>query len=179
MDRYLTIMSMMAIMDRLIMSEESNGAAEGTEYPSVRRQPHRQYEIELKRRVVEETFAPDASVSIVARRHDVNANLVFEWRKRYRQGTLVDKKTLARKAFPAPELVRIGVVDNDGVLRPLPVSNHPIPPSGEKGKMNASPESRPSGIIEIELSSGIKVRVDADIDEAALRRVMAVVREAA
>ena len=179
MDRYLTIMSMMAIMDMLIMSEESNGSAAGTEYPAIRKQAHRQYTIELKRRVVEETFAPEASVSIVARRHDVNANLVFEWRKRYRQGTLVDKKTLARKALPAPELVRIGVVDHDGVLRPLPVSNHPIPSSGEKGKMNASPASRPSGIIEIELVGGIKVRVDVGIDEAALRRVLAVIREVA
>jgi hypothetical protein len=41
------------------------------------------------------------------------------------------------------------------------------------------PESRPPGIIEIELHGGIKVRVDASIDESALRRVLAVIREAA
>jgi hypothetical protein len=35
------------------------------------------------------------------------------------------------------------------------------------------------GIIEIELPGGFKVRVDACIDEAALRLVLAVVREAA
>ena len=32
------------------------------------------------------------------------------------------------------------------------------------------------GIIEIELRNGIKVRVDAGIDDAALRRVLAVIR---
>jgi transposase len=35
---------------------------------------------------VEETLLPGASVSRVARRHDVNANQVFYWRKLYREG---------------------------------------------------------------------------------------------
>src|SRR5260221_9262275 len=34
-----------------------------------------------KRRIVAETFAPGASVSIVARRHDLNANMLFTWRR--------------------------------------------------------------------------------------------------
>jgi transposase len=37
-----------------------------------------------KRRIVAETLAPGASVSIVARRHDVNANQLFAWRRKYR-----------------------------------------------------------------------------------------------
>jgi transposase-like protein len=39
----------------------------------------------LKREIVAATFAPGASVSIVARQYDVNANQVFSWRKRYRE----------------------------------------------------------------------------------------------
>src|SRR5215469_1262222 len=35
----------------------------------------------LKRRMVAETLEPGASVSIVARRHDVNANQLFKWRR--------------------------------------------------------------------------------------------------
>jgi transposase len=31
---------------------------------------------------------PGASVAVVARRHDVNANQVFHWRKLYREGRL-------------------------------------------------------------------------------------------
>jgi transposase-like protein len=38
-----------------------------------------------KRRIVEETLEPDASVARVARAHRVNANQVFHWR---RQGLL-------------------------------------------------------------------------------------------
>jgi len=37
----------------------------------------------LKRQIVAETRAPGASVSVVARRYDVNANQVFRWRRRY------------------------------------------------------------------------------------------------
>jgi transposase len=35
----------------------------------------------LKRQIVVETQAPGASVSIVARRHDVNSNQLFRWRR--------------------------------------------------------------------------------------------------
>ena len=34
-----------------------------------------------KRRIVAETYERGASVSAVARRHDVNANLLFSWRR--------------------------------------------------------------------------------------------------
>lgn len=41
-----------------------------------------------RRAIVEETLLQGASVSRVARRHDVNANQVFHWRKLYREGRL-------------------------------------------------------------------------------------------
>jgi transposase len=47
-----------------------------------------------KREIVEETLRAGASVSVVARAHDVNANQVFRWRKLYREGQLeVDEST--------------------------------------------------------------------------------------
>lgn len=39
-----------------------------------------------RRQIVEETMKPGASVSQVARAHDVNANQVFQWRRQYRAG---------------------------------------------------------------------------------------------
>ena len=68
----------------------------------------KRWPIALKCRIVEETFVPGASVAIVARRNNANANQVFAWRKQYRQGTLVGKKSLAGKALPSPDLLRIG-----------------------------------------------------------------------
>src|SRR5215470_8189535 len=41
-----------------------------------------------RRQIVEETLKPGASVAVVARAHEVNANQVFLWRKQYREGWL-------------------------------------------------------------------------------------------
>jgi transposase len=37
------------------------------------------------KRIVEEALAPGASVAAVARRHELNANLVFKWIRRSRE----------------------------------------------------------------------------------------------
>src|ERR1700722_5816128 len=47
----------------------------------VDRPKHRQWSEAAKRQIVAETLEPGSSVSIVARRHDVNANQVFKWRR--------------------------------------------------------------------------------------------------
>ena len=47
----------------------------------------RRRSVEARRKIVEETLQPGASVARVARRHDVNANQVFHWRKLYREGS--------------------------------------------------------------------------------------------
>ena len=41
-----------------------------------------------RRQIVEETYQAGASVARVARRHGVNANQVFNWRRQYREGKL-------------------------------------------------------------------------------------------
>lgn len=51
------------------------------------RRRHRSWPEALKREIVAASLAPGSSVSIVARRYDVNANQVFAWRKRYRGGS--------------------------------------------------------------------------------------------
>jgi transposase len=45
--------------------------------------------IEEKLKIVEEALEPGASVAEVAREHGVNANQVFNWRRKYRQGQMV------------------------------------------------------------------------------------------
>lgn len=57
--------------------------------------PKRRFRSKQERRqIVEETLKPVASVSLVARAHDVNANQVFKWRKLYREGRL-DRRSAA------------------------------------------------------------------------------------
>lgn len=45
-----------------------------------KRRARRQFSADFKRQVVAETHTPGTSVSVVARRHDINANLLFRWR---------------------------------------------------------------------------------------------------
>ena len=49
-----------------------------------------------KREIIEETLRAGASVSVVARAHDVNANQVFRWRKLYREGQLEVEESTTR-----------------------------------------------------------------------------------
>jgi transposase len=161
------------------MTGTTNGSANDQSKKTVGKETHRQYTINFKRRIVEETFAPGESVSIVARRHNINANLVFGWRKKYREGTLVDGKRPAAPALPESDLIRIGVVDTGKELCAVPVSNNasvrpltPVPVSTE----SPAPEH---GTIEIELPNRVKVRIAAYVNEAALRRVLAVARQQA
>ena len=48
---------------------------------TARRGGRRNWSDALKRQIVGETLEPGSSVSIVARRHDVNANQLFKWRR--------------------------------------------------------------------------------------------------
>ena len=97
----------------------------------------------MKREIVAVSLAPGASVSVVARQYDVNANQVFAWRKLY---------GAAAGAASGPRLVPVTVTPDPPVAPSLPQ------PSG--------------GMIEIELPGGYRVRVGCGVTAAALRRVL-------
>ena len=69
----------------------------------------RQYSEALKRQMVAETQAPGASVSIVARRHDVNSNQLFRWRRQ-----LLPKAAVESSAMVPVEIT----ADGDRPRRP-------------------------------------------------------------
>ena len=51
-------------------------------------QRRRRWSAEEKARIVQETYAPGMSVSLVARQHGVAPNQVFTWRRLYTEGAL-------------------------------------------------------------------------------------------
>jgi len=70
----------------------------------------RRYRSSVERRqIVEETFQPGASVSRVARAHDINTNQLFHWRKLYREGKLKVEQS-ADKLVPVKlsDIARLG-----------------------------------------------------------------------
>jgi len=84
----------------------------------------------------------------------------------------------------APSLLRVGVIDHEGEVRPLPATAEPSapppPPPSTREPVAPPPSSAAiAGRIEIELPNGFRVRVDGEVDERALTRVLAAVREAA
>ena len=118
--------------------------------------PRRQHSLEEKRRIVEETHVKGASVSSVARRHEVNANQVFAWRQLYRQG-LLEPKALSEKTEMLP--VR---VSTPTVL--------PMQPAMQAGK--AARVERASKQIEVKLANGHSVVLRGRVDAKTLARVL-------
>src|SRR5436190_11123887 len=84
---------------------------------------------EERRQIVEETLKPGASVSVIARAHDVNTNQVFKWRKQYRDG-------------------RLDVVAASGTLLPVKISDTiaKLQPA-----LQRAAKSKKTGIIDIDL----------------------------
>jgi transposase len=106
--------------------------------------PRRLRTAEEKLRIVQETLAAGTSVAEIARRHGVNANLLFSWRRQYEQGVLAERTRPPRAAKMLP--VRIAAPE-----------------------ALASPAV---GRIEIELSCGARVRVIGAVDAEQLTAVL-------
>lgn len=112
------------------------------------RRRRRLWSAQEKRRIVAETLEPGASVSVVARRHDLNANMLFTWR---REAGVVGSNA----ADSAITFVPATIAAEPATACP------PGPPL-------------PAGRIEIALAGGDRVIVGADVDAAALARVVEV-----
>jgi transposase len=80
------------------------------------RQPkRRQYSEAVKRQMVAETQAPGASVSIEARRHDVNSNQLFRWRRQLLPKAVVESGAMVPVEIAA-DGDRLRRPDRDGVI---------------------------------------------------------------
>jgi transposase len=84
-----------------------------TEQPGATKR--RQYSEALKRQMVAETQAPGASVSIVARRHDVNSNQLFRWRRQLLPKAVVESGAMVPVAI-APDGGRPRRTDREGII---------------------------------------------------------------
>jgi len=104
---------------------------------------------EERRQIVEETMKPGASVAVVARAHDVNANQVFKWRREYRQGRLDVAK-------PSAALVPVRISDAISTMQAKP---------GRRGR------TKRSGVIDIDLGHA-RVRIEGAADAECVRAAL-------
>jgi transposase len=106
-----------------------------------------------KRRIVEQTLEPDASVAKVARAHGVNANQVFAWRRQYRQGLLGERPETAN-------------------LLPVHVTGTRLSKTHRAGRRQAAQgTAETAGAIYVELPKG-QLRITGRVDAEALRAVL-------
>jgi transposase len=118
----------------------------------------RRWTEEDKARIVAECEAPGSSVSIVVRRHDLNTNMLFTWRREFQRrhpGAAGDQVSFVPAVIapdePAPE-------------RLPPKEPHPCPEVGSA--------QLPAGRIEIVLGNSRRIIIDQDVSAAALARVI-------
>jgi transposase len=114
----------------------------------------RKYSIAEKRRIVEETFEPGASVARVARAHGVNANQVFGWRRLYLGGRL----GAAVQAPPAAKLLPVTIAEPPAAVVPA------LAPAPEPARLQP-------GTIHLQIPRG-RLRVEGAVDPEALRVIL-------
>jgi len=116
------------------------------------RRTRRSWTIEEKLAIVHAAKYSGDPVSVVARRHGMNANHLFNWLQRDRDGTL-DRGALYGEAGGPLSFVEAGVIGDEAAGRETPA-------------------------LEIELPCGAKVKVAAGADGAMLRSILLAVRAA-
>jgi transposase len=119
----------------------------------------RRYAAEFKRQLVRMSLVPGASAAKIALKHQLNANLLFKWRRQY----------LREISGPAAEPVK---------LLPVTVGEcadaSELPPVDVAKSVRSSRRSRP-GTIEIELPEA-RIRVKGGVEIELLRSVVQMVR---
>ncbi len=122
----------------------------------------RSWTAEQKIAILDEAFAPGACVSEAAERHEINTGQLHTWRRLYLDGKLVTSQPQA-SAFARAEVTPAQAVIS------IPRLAEPLQP--------AETASHSSGRIEIELRSGVRIRVNGDVNGKALKHVLDALRD--
>ena len=110
----------------------------------------RRWSWDQKRAIVEDSLSSHASAAAIARKHGIGTGQLYTWRR----------QLLRRQLAGTPHFARVEVAAE------LPRLTGPT----------AGPAAGQAGVIEIALVDGTSVRVNADVDEPMLRRVLGVLR---
>ncbi len=122
----------------------------------------RRWSVEQKREIAAESVELGESPITVARRHGVSSGQLYTWRRQLLEGSL------GVTAQPVAQFARAEVM----AMPVEPALGAPADGRSEPGVSATSSASRPDGLIEIVLPSGVSVRVDTRVDSGALRRVL-------
>ena len=94
---------------------------------------------------------PGASVALVARRHDLNANVLFLWRRQYLKGEL-------GAPSPAPDLIPVKLIGSESE-------------STSAATRKCGPDAEDT--LELTTSSGVQLRIRGALARTALHEIIA------
>lgn len=114
----------------------------------------RSHDAGFRARVLAAVSAPGARVEEVAGQYRICTSLIYRWRRAAAGPPL---------SAPSVKLVPVRVVEHRKI-EPSAVAARP------------EPQAKRPGQIEIELENGIRIRVDAEISQVVLRRVVTALR---
>ena len=131
----------------MIQTEDVSGGHRGRQRRSIAE----------KRRIVDQSFEPGASVAKIAQANGVNANQVFSWRRAFKRGELVESA---------------------GSTALLPVVMAASPESAEEQLEASAPEAiTGSGAIHIEFPGRVRISAERGVDPELLRAVLESLRK--
>src|ERR1700759_1187162 len=103
--------------------------------------PRRRRSEAEKRKIVEEALQPGASVALVARRHDLNANVLFIWRRKYLKGQLGEAKQ-------PPGLIPVKMI---------------APEPEPRAATSSLGSACAAATVELKTSTGVQLRITGDL----------------
>jgi transposase len=124
----------------------------------VRREPRRAWTQEQKRDIVAESLGPTLTPTEVARKYGISSGLLYTWR----QHLLSKPRGLLTRSSPSFAQVEMATVQP--------------PPEASVTPAQSALRPRAEGLIEIVLPDGVSLRVDAQVNAKALRRVLEALR---
>lgn len=120
----------------------------------------RHHDQAFKQELVRLSLEPGASVSAIAMRSGINANMLFKWRREHVRAT---------GGMTAAVLLPVKVSSAAGVMT-MATSVEPTPPQSRSAPR--------SGVIELEFA-GAQLRLRGAVDEASLCSVLRALRQSA
>ena len=117
-----------------------------------RQLPRKQYSVDFKREVVEQSFVRNASIAAVARENGINANILWRWRHEYEAG-------------------KFGAAEQTAFL-PITIEQAPLE-SVQDSSPDRSPE--PTGYLELRIGSA-KLTIHGSPDRLVLKCVIEALR---
>ncbi len=125
------------------------------------------WSIEEKREIVAESLGPGVRPIEIIHKHGITSGQLYAWRQQ------LTRRMDGPPAQPPAGFAHVDVVAAEREVPTQPVTEMPATVTKPQAQVPAVATLRTKGLIEIVLPGGISVRVDAHVDDRALRCVLA------